>query len=95
MDELAERDDDGGLEDDEEQRVQRHVLDGAVAPDGLHVAGRSEARRRIIPTPASCERGGGLGGRAPAGECAEGTAGRSHGMRQVCWSFLGGAALGE
>ena len=75
MDELAERDDDGGLEDDEEQRVQRHVLDGAVAPDGLHVAGRSEARRRIIPTPASCERGGGLGGRAPAGECAEGAAG--------------------
>jgi len=53
VDELAERDDDGGLEDDEEQRVQRHVLHGAVAPDGLHVAGRSEERR--LPTPAARE----------------------------------------
>ena len=60
--ELAERDDDGRLEDDEEQRVQRHVLDRAVggAIDGSRhaagpIAGRSQACR--MPTPAASRAG--------------------------------------
>jgi hypothetical protein len=98
VDELAERDDDGGLEDDKEQRVQRHVLQGAAASHAAgrllrSIAGRSEKRRMPIDT--GCERDGGwikaLSGRAPAaGECEEGTAAWFHGMAKV-----GVAALGE
>lgn len=64
MYELAERDDDGRLEDDEEQRVQRHVLDRAVggAIDGSRhaagpVAGRSQACGMPTSAASRAERG--------------------------------------